>query len=218
MSRRANCIWHPMPEEVRCSSIQSRRASLAAGRRKGSSTHQPDWDVEASPTSCRDNDSACEGAAGVAHTSQEAAAPTMGTVKHLQRAVEDIHTDTTRNSVRADPVLTMVTDEEGDGVETAAGDLVKGRIRHTVRFHGKKWAELLLNRRGEIEVSFMEDIREAAFVVADEVKRLNVRMNDCMEVSFVVCSDNGLRQKEIHAALQKYTYPKMCWLYLNTEA
>lgn len=52
MSRRESCVWHPMPEEVRRSSVQSRRASLAAGRRKSqqASNNQPDWEVEAPPT------------------------------------------------------------------------------------------------------------------------------------------------------------------------
>ncbi|CAJ1009514.1 hypothetical protein Q4I28_004828 [Leishmania naiffi] len=201
MSRRESCIWHPMPEEVRRSSVQSRRASLAAGRRKSLNGNEPDWEVEAPPTPLRGD-----------------AAPGAESSKQLQRP--DV-------AARRDVGITAVVEEsqwiEGEEEEAALQSSAdpqaarKSRTRHMVRFHGGKWPKVLRKHRSEIMSSFLEDIKDGASIMGDEAKRLKIKMHDCMEVTFVIYSESRLRQKEIHVALQQYDFPKTCQHYTSFE-
>lgn len=238
MSRRESCVWHPMPEEVRRSSVQSRRASLAAGRRKSMNTNEPDWEVEAPPTPPREDytprDDAAVVAAGSAGGAAAAApvaaggaaaaaasnehSPVENDAAAAAAAAEEANADAT--SVKSAEPTEMSDDEEalqavGQGDAEAAG---KGRTRHIVRFHGEKWAKVLRKQRADIEAAFLEDIEECAGVKADEAKRLKIKMHECMEVTFVVYSESRARQKKIHAALQAYKFPKTCHLYTAFEA
>ncbi|CAG9576523.1 conserved hypothetical protein [Leishmania major strain Friedlin] len=206
MSRRESCIWHPMPEEVRRSSVQSRRASLAAGRRKSLNVNGPDWDVEAPPTPCY-GDYSARGNAAEAHTLREAAAPLAESSKKLQQAHEAACGEVSPGTVVV-PSKPMEDDEA----------FRMSRTRHTVRFHGEKWAKVLRKRRDEIIACFVEDIRDGASVMADEARRLKIRMNDCMEVTFITYSGSRARQKAIHMALQQYSFPKTCQRYTTFEA
>lgn len=226
MSRRESCVWHPMPEEVRRSSVQSRRASLAAGRRKSIGANEPDWEVEAPPTpprgdySARDNrpeeSEAAAAAAGPQHEEREyaAAAPEPESPSEsvpAQEAEEEQAPIAPTEPIdhAAAPLAAGEVEAEADG---------SGRTRHTVRFHGDKWAKVLRKCRSEIESAFLEDIRDGAGVQADEAKRLKIKMHDCMEVTFVVFSEHRSRQKTIHAALQKYNFPKTCEQYVKFAA
>ncbi|CAJ1989788.1 hypothetical protein conserved [Leishmania donovani] len=206
MSRRESCIWHPMPEEVRRSSVQSRRASLAAGRRKSLNVSGPDWDVEAPPTPYY-GDYSARGNAAEAHTSREAAAPLAEPSKKLQQADEAACGE-------ASPGTVVVSSKP---MEDEAAFRIS-RTRHTVRFHGEKWAKVLRKRHAEIAACFMEDLKDGASVMADEAKRLKIRMSDCMEVTFVTYSGSRARQKAIHLALQNYSFPKTCQRYTSFEA
>ncbi|KAG5476499.1 hypothetical protein LSCM1_04211 [Leishmania martiniquensis] len=220
MSRRESCVWHPMPEEVRRSSVQSRRASLAAGRRKSLNANEPDWDVEAPPTPFHYEYSTRENAAETEHTLHEAAAPPAKSPKGLQGAEESTLAEVTQVAIISESP--SMEDEEAAAaaqpIDAAVVDSRTNRTRHTVRFHGEKWAKVLRKRRTEIEASFMEDIRDGASIMAHEAKRLKIKMNDCMEVTFVMYSDSRARQKEIHVALQNYNFPKTCQRYINFEA
>ncbi|KAG5476781.1 hypothetical protein CUR178_03966 [Leishmania enriettii] len=219
MSRRESCIWHPMPEEVRRSSVQSRRASLAAGRRKSLNANEPDWDVEAPPTPFHCDYSARENAAEAEHTPPEAAAPPAESPKESQGAGEVSIVEMAPITVVAE--LQSLGDEEAAAAQPSDAlveDSRVSRTRHTVRFHGEKWAKVLRKRRTEIEASFMEDIKDSASVMAHEAKRLKIKMHDCMEVTFVMYSDSRSRQREIHVALQNCSFPKTCQRYINFEA
>lgn len=206
MSRRESCIWHPMPEEVRRSSVQSRRASLAAGRRKSLNVNAPDWEVEAPPTPYY-GDYSARGNAAKAHSSHEPAAPLSEPSEKLQQAGAAACGE-------ALPGAVVVLSKPMKG---EAG-LRVSRTRHTVRFHGEKWAKVLRKCRAEIVACFMEDIRDGAAVMADEAKRLKIRMSNCMEVTFVTYSDSRARQKEIHFSLQNYSFPKTCQRYTSFKA
>ncbi|GET89562.1 hypothetical protein, conserved [Leishmania tarentolae] len=206
MSRRESCIWHPMPEEVRRSSIQSRRASLAAGRRKNTNMNKPDWDVEAPPSPYHaDYSSRAAEAAG--DTSRKSAAPAAEPTKKAQKTHEAACGGATPGSVVA-------------SWKSMSGEAESrmSRTRHTVRFHGDKWAKVLRKHRAEIEESFRADVNDGASVKADEIKKLKIKMNDCMEVTFITYSDSRARQTEIHSALQKYSFPKTCQQYTRFKA
>ncbi|CAJ1014776.1 hypothetical protein Q4I30_000401 [Leishmania utingensis] len=217
MSRRESCIWHPMPEEVRRSSVQSRRASLAAGRRKSLNGNAPDWEVEAPPTPLRGDYSARENAAMV-RTPREAAAPEAESSKPLQGPGVVARRDVGLTAVVEESQ--WIEDEEEEAALQSSADpkaARKSRTRHMVRFHGGKWPKVLRKRRSEIMASFLEDIKDGASVMGDEAKRLKIKMHDCMEVTFVLYSESRSRQKEIHMALQQYDFPKTCQQYTSFE-
>ncbi|KPI82930.1 hypothetical protein ABL78_8057 [Leptomonas seymouri] len=239
MSRRESCVWHPMPEEVSRTSVQSRRASLAAGRRKSMNTNQPDWEVEAPPTpprevyTPRDNQAAvptgrtvaagAAGAAGGAAAGGTAASGAAKASKERSRIENEAAVGAAGAadhdavaSVKSEEPMDM-SDDEGAlqaNAQTDAEAAGKGRTRHIIRFHGDKWAKVLRKKRTEIEAAFLEDAKNGAGVKPEEAKRLKIKMHDCMEVSFVLYSESRARQKKIHAALQKYKFPKTCQLYI----
>lgn len=235
MSRRESCVWHPMPEEVRRSSVQSRRASLAAGRRKSMNTNEPDWEVEAPATpphqdyTPRDTVAAPVAQPAAIATAPAAAAAATPTKEHSPAerdvdvnaaAAEEEERDAVASVMSAEP--TEASEEEEVALKAMAqADAEasgRGRTRHIVRFHGEKWAKVLRKQRAEIEAAFLEDIQEAAGVEAEEAKRLKIKMHDCMEVTFIVHSESRARQRKIHAALQTYSFPKVCHIYTSFSA
>jgi hypothetical protein len=234
-----------MPEEVRRSSVQSRRASLAAGRRKSMNTNEPDWEVEAPPTPPHEDYTPRDGAvvAGVAAGSAAAgtagAAGAAGATSAAGAAAAAASNDHSPMegeaavgaagvaderaavaSVKSKDTTDMSDDEDAlvgavEGNEEAAG---RGRTRHIVRFHGEKWPKVLQKQRSEIEAAFLEDIKDGAGVEAEDAKRLKIKMHESMEVTFVVYSESRAHQKKIHAALQRYSFPKTCRIYTAFEA
>ncbi|KPA74180.1 hypothetical protein ABB37_09440 [Leptomonas pyrrhocoris] len=227
MSRRESCVWHPMPDEVRRSSVQSRRASLAAGRRKSTNTNEPDWEVEAPPTPPHDDYTPRNGEAAAAAAGSAGAVAAAATQDKDHTPVENENAAGAAAEDR-EAAVSVKSEEptepsEGEcalqgGAQEDAEASGRGRTRHIVRFHGDKWAKVLRKKRSEIEAAFLEDIKDSANVEAEEAKRVKIKMHECMEVTFVLYSESRARQKKIHAALQKYNFPKTCRIYTTFQA
>lgn len=214
-----------MPEEVRRSSVQSRRASLAAGRRKSqqqAGTNQPDWEVEAPPTppAADDYSPRQPGTRAVQPVQpaepvepakpaepqpeqneeeqpREAAAEPVANEEEEQPAAEEPQVEE-GHDVAADSLVE--TDEEVEGVSGADGgaahETKKQKTRHTIRFRGPKWQEEIQTQQEEIKQAFLEDIWDAAKVKAEDTTKLKVSWEECMVITFVMLHAKGLKKRQ----------------------
>lgn len=234
VSRREGCIWHPMPEEVRRSSVQSRRASLAAGRRKDANTNEPDWEVEAPSTppqddfSPRNPEAAAarkEADAAVAATSAGAAATAATTEEENKKAAAEAAKHSEQQAVQETERQAVAEEEEEVAVHQSVGATSptetdtagRGKTRHTIRFHGGKWRSVLKTDGEAVKENFLKDVEDCTGIHREEAKRLKITMTDCMVISFIVYSDSKSKQNKIHTSLQSYKYPRTCSLYHNAK-
>lgn len=196
-----------MPEEVRRSSVQSRRASLAAGRRKSMASNQPDWEVEAPPTP----------PAGDEFSPRQPTAPVAAPATQEQSpAAQPAESPAAQEPAPAEEKPAPVTHT----MEVSAPQEEKrGKTRHTVRFRGSKWLEVLQTNKEDLKSAFLADLKEAAGVEPDELLRVNLTFEDCMIASFLMQHprDDRSRMDMVHSKLQGYPFSHTCELYPPLE-
>ncbi|ORC92858.1 putative mitotubule-associated protein Gb4 [Trypanosoma theileri] len=86
--------------------------------------------------------------------------------------------------------------------------------KHTIRFRGSKWENVLKNRQSELETALKKDVTEGFDLPERRISGLKFVFNDVLIATFTVRHENDEEMmKQLHEKLQSYNFPNTIALY-----
>ncbi|KAH9577767.1 hypothetical protein LSM04_003214 [Trypanosoma melophagium] len=112
--------------------------------------------------------------------------------------------------------------KESEDVEVqqpqTVGSSKDARTKHTIRFRGPKWDNVLQNHRNELETAFKKDVTEASDLPEERISGLQFQVDDVLVALFTVRHENDEeKMNEVHPKLRSYSFPHTTGLYMKEK-